>query len=57
MADSKETLKELESAIRTRIGSGFWKKWKNCKTKVRNMRKLGFGKHESYKWGNTNRVY
>lgn len=57
LADAQGVMKELDGMLRTRLRMGLWKEWKNCKTRVRNLRKLGIGKQKSYEWGNTSRGY
>ena len=57
LADAKKNMENLDGMLRTRLRMGIWKEWKNCKTRVKNLRKLGIEKQKSYEWGNTSRGY
>jgi RNA-directed DNA polymerase len=56
-ADAKKNMLNLDGMLRTRLRMGIWKEWKSCKTRVKNLRKLGIEKQKSYEWGNTSRGY
>lgn len=55
IADAKTTMRNLDGMLRTRLRMGIWKEWKNCKTRVRNLRNLKIERQKSYEWGNTSR--
>jgi RNA-directed DNA polymerase len=57
LADAKKNMENLDGMLRTRLRMGIWKEWKNCKTRVKNLRKLGIDRQKSYEWGNTSRGY
>ncbi len=57
IADAKTIMKHLDEMLRTRLRMGIWKEWKNCKTRVRNLRNLRIERQKSYEWGNTSRGY
>jgi RNA-directed DNA polymerase len=57
LADAKKTMEDLDGMLRTRLRMGIWKEWKNCKTRVKNLQKLGIEKQKSYEWGNTSKGY
>lgn len=57
IADAKTVMKHLDEMLRTRLRMGIWKEWKNCKTRVRNLRNLRIERQKSYEWGNTSRGY
>ncbi len=57
IADAKSQMDVLDGFLRTRLRMGLWKEWKNCKTRVKNLSKLGIAKDKSYQWGNTSRGY
>jgi RNA-directed DNA polymerase len=57
LADAKNNMLNLDGMLRTRLRMGIWKEWKNCKTRVKNLRNLGVEKQKAYEWGNTSRGY
>jgi RNA-directed DNA polymerase len=36
---------------------GIWKEWKSCRTRIKNLIKLGINKGKAYEWGNTSKKY
>ena len=50
-------LQVLDGFVRTRLRMGFWKEWKNCKTRIINLQKLKVSKQKAYEWGNSSRGY
>lgn len=56
LIDTPSKLKELESWLTRRLRMILWKEWKNPRTKVRNLEKLGAGK-KAYEWGNSRKGY
>ena len=57
IAKSKSIIKYLDEGVRTRLRMGLWKKWKNCRTRVAKLLKLGASKQKPYEWGNSSRGY
>lgn len=57
IAKAKSILIGLDKYVRTRLRAGLWRDWKNCKTRVVNLLKLGAKRHKAYEWGNTSKGY
>ncbi len=57
LADTKTTFEWLDKWIRRRLRMCLWKNWKNPKTKIRNLMKLGVPKGKAYEWGNSRKGY
>ncbi len=57
IATAGEPLKRLDELIRTRLRICIWKEWKNSKTRVRNLLKLGAKYQKAYEWGNSSKGY
>ena len=57
LAKAKSIMEHLDECVRTRLRMGLWKEWKNCRTRVANLLKLGASKQKSYQWGNSSRGY
>jgi RNA-directed DNA polymerase len=57
IAQAKSTLISLDKYIRTRLRVGLWRNWKNNKTRIANLIKLGAKRHKAYEWGNTSKGY
>jgi RNA-directed DNA polymerase len=57
IAHAKSTLTSLDKYIRTRLRVGLWRNWKNNKTRIANLIKLGAKRHKAYEWGNTSKGY
>jgi RNA-directed DNA polymerase len=53
IAKAKDIMQRLDGMVRTRLRIGIWRQWKKPKTKVKHLSKLGAGKWESYRWGNS----
>lgn len=50
-------MRNLDEMTRTRLRMGIWKQWKTPKTRVKNLSKLGVGKHQAHRWGNSSLSY
>ena len=57
IAKAKSIMVQLDEGVRTRLRMGLWKEWKNCRTRVAKLLKLGASKQKSYEWGNSSRGY
>lgn len=57
IAKAKSILIGLDEYVRTRLRAGVWRDWKNCKTRVANLLKLGAKRNKAYQWGNTSKGY
>jgi RNA-directed DNA polymerase len=56
LIDTPTVLKKLEGWLTRRLRMILWKEWKNPRTRVRNLAKLGGG-HKSHEWGNSRKGY
>jgi RNA-directed DNA polymerase len=52
VAKAKSDMKGLDEFVRSRLRAGIWQQWKQPKTRVANLRKLGI-KGRAYEWGNS----
>lgn len=57
IAQAKSLLIGLDQYVRTRLRAGIWRDWKNCKTRVANLIRLGAKRYKAYQWGNTSKGY
>lgn len=57
IAKAKSALISLDKYVRTRLRAGIWRDWKNCKTRIANLIRLGAKRHKAYEWGNTSKGY
>ena len=57
IAAAGRPLQRLDELLRTRLRMCIWKEWKNCKTRVRNLLKLGAKHQKAYEWGNSSKGY
>jgi len=51
IARAKSVMQALDSMVRHRIRTGIWKQWKNPRTRIRNLRKLGASRRNAERWG------
>lgn len=57
IANAKKVMKILDELTRTRLRMKIWKEWKNGKSRIANLIKLGINKFKAYEWGNTSKSY
>ena len=57
IAMSKRFMLELDKMVRHRLRMGIWKQWKNPKTRIKNLMKLGISKGEAHRWGTSSHSY
>lgn len=57
IAKAKSVMQSLDECVRSRLRMGLWKEWKNCRTRIANLWKLGAKKHKAYEWGNSSKGY
>jgi hypothetical protein len=57
LTEAKSFLKGLKTGIMRRLRSLVWKQWKNPKTRVRNIEKLGIAHHDAMLCGNARKKY
>lgn len=57
LASLKSRLKEWDAWIRAKMRTYIWKQWKKVRTKARNLRRLGAGREDAWKWANTRKGY
>ncbi len=57
LADMKVLLQETDKWYRRRLRMVIWKQWKQTKTKLTNLIKLGVNKSKAWEWSNTRKSY
>jgi len=57
LADMQSLLKGTDKWYRRRLRMVIWKQWKQIKTKMANLVKLGINKYKAYEWANTRKGY
>ena len=57
IASMKKTMQEWDGWLRRRFRSYIWKQWKNPRTRVKNLRKLGMPQWQAYRNGNSQKGY
>jgi group II intron reverse transcriptase/maturase len=57
IARAATLMRTLDGMVRVRLRMGLWKEWKTCKTRVRQLLKLGARKWDAYMWGNASKSY
>lgn len=57
IARAKKLMQELDGMVRHRLRMGIWKQWKTPQARMKNLRKLGIGKNEFYRWGTSSTSY
>lgn len=55
IADAKKLITELQGWIRRRLRACVWKQWKRVRTRIREMRALGFADWKVFGWANDRR--
>jgi len=53
LSDAKTVFGELDEWVRSRIRLCYWIQWKQVKTRVKQLEKLGVKPYQAYQWGNT----
>ena len=57
LADMRKLLEKTDEWYRRRLRMVIWKQWKQIKTRVVNLIKLGINKFKAYEWANTRKGY
>ncbi len=57
IASMKTTMQEWDGWLRLRFRSYIWKQWKNPRTRVKNLMKLGMPQWQAYRNGNSRKGY
>lgn len=57
IAEMKSTMQAWNEWLRRRIRMYIWKQWKNSRTRVANLMKLGMPEWQAYRNGNTRKGY
>jgi RNA-directed DNA polymerase len=57
ISDSRSPFKEADKWVRSRLRLCLWKQWKQPKTKIKELTKLGTTSYQAYQWGNTRKGY
>lgn len=53
LSEAKSVFERLDEWVRSRIRLCYWKQWKQVKTRIRELKKLGINPNQAYQWGNT----
>ena len=57
IASMKTTMQEWDGWLRRRFRGYIWKQWKNPRTRVKNLMKLGQPRWQAYRYGNSQKGY
>ncbi|QMU62887.1 MAG: RNA-directed DNA polymerase [Flavobacteriaceae bacterium] len=57
LADMQKLLKSIDEWYRRRLRMVIWKQWKQIKTKLRHLTKLGLNKSKAWQWANIRKSY
>jgi RNA-directed DNA polymerase len=57
LAQTRTIIVGLEAWLSRRLRMIRWKEWKNPRTRVRNLNRLGVHKDKAYEWGNSRKGY
>ena len=57
LADMQSLLIRVDEWYRRRLRMVIWKQWKQIKTRLRNLIRLGINKYKAYEWANTRKGY
>lgn len=57
LADMKTLLTRIDGWYRRRVRMVIWKQWKQIRTKITNLIKLGVDKSRAWQWANTRKSY
>jgi RNA-directed DNA polymerase len=55
IAKARGVMQDLDRMVRTRLRMCQWKAWKQPKTRVKGLIKLGVSQNQAYKWGNSSK--
>lgn len=53
LSEARSVFVALDEWVRCRVRLCYWKQWKNPKTRIRQLERLGAKTHLAYQWGNT----
>jgi RNA-directed DNA polymerase len=57
LSETRTVFERLDEWVRSRVRLCYWKQWKNPKTRVRELGRLGIKASQAYMWGNTRKGY
>ena len=57
IAKGQSRMKELDKWTRTRLHIGIWKQWKNARTRISHLKRLGIKPQKAYEWGHSRKSY
>lgn len=57
LADIRKLLQKTDEWYRRRLRMVIWKQWKQVKTRIANLIKLGINKYKAFEWANTRKGY
>jgi uncharacterized protein (DUF2164 family) len=53
LSEAKSVFEELDMWVRSRIRLCYWQQWKQVRTRIAELTKLGIPSYQAYQWGNT----
>jgi group II intron reverse transcriptase/maturase len=57
LSEARSAFAALDEWVRCRVRLCYWKQWKNPKTRIRQLERLGAKPYVAYQWGNTRKGY
>jgi RNA-directed DNA polymerase len=57
LSEAKSVFERLDEWVRSRIRLCYWKQWKNGRTRVKELGKLGIKPQQAFMWGHTHKGY
>jgi RNA-directed DNA polymerase len=57
LSEARSVFAVLDEWVRCRVRLCYWKQWKNPKTRIRQLERLGVKSYLAYQWGNTRKGY
>jgi group II intron reverse transcriptase/maturase len=57
LSEAKSVFEKLDAWVRSRVRLCYWKQWKNHRTRIKHLERLGITPKQAYMWGNTHRGY
>lgn len=57
LSEARSVFAALDEWVRCRVRLCYWKQWKNPKTRIRQLERIGVKPHLAYQWGYTRKGY
>jgi RNA-directed DNA polymerase len=57
LSEAKSVFGSLDEWVRSRVRLCYWKQWKQIKTRIKQLERLGIKPNQAYMWGNTRLGY